>query len=114
MTMRPWRRSGARSSARHWLTAPNGRRTESEENSLSLSKLITTGAGSTALWGTNHLWISKTRTTNNERTDSIKLGPKNRGKGTGLRGFLYSDSPSHGFARTLLGLSQETEHRIFG
>src|SRR6476620_4068479 len=82
MTMRPWRRSGARSSARHWLTAPNGRRTESAENSLSLSKPITTGAGSTALWGTNHLWISKTRTTNNERTDSTNLGPKNRGKGT--------------------------------
>src|SRR6476659_5522793 len=81
MTMRPWRRSGARSSARHWLTAPNGRRTESAENSLSLSKPITTGAGSTALWGTNHLWISKTRTTNNERTDSTNLGPKNRGKG---------------------------------
>src|SRR5690348_8300626 len=82
MTMRRWRHFGARSSARHWLTLPNGRRTESDENFLSLSRPITTGAGSTALWGTNHLWISKQLTTNNERTDSTKLGPKNGGKGT--------------------------------
>src|SRR5580765_4921884 len=80
--MRPWRRFGARSSGRRSPKAPNGRRTESEENSLNLSKLITTGAGSTALWGTNHLWNSKTPTTNNGRTDSTKLGPKNGGKGT--------------------------------
>src|SRR5881397_2258781 len=31
------------------------------------SNPFTTGAGSTALWSTNHLWSSNTRTTKNEK-----------------------------------------------
>src|SRR4051812_14334555 len=78
--MRPWKHFGARLSERLWPTAPTGRRSASAGNSLSISKPITTGAGSTALWGTNHLWNSKQQTTKIERTDSTKCVHKKGGR----------------------------------
>src|SRR3954467_10402851 len=78
--MRPWKHFGARLSERLWPTAPTGRRSASAGNSLSISKPITTGAGSTALWGTNHLWNSKQQTTKVERTDSTKCVHKKGGR----------------------------------
>ena len=68
MTTPPWRPSGALSNARPWLRASVGRRTEFGANSSNISKPFTTGAGSTALWGINHLWTSKTKTVNSEKT----------------------------------------------
>src|SRR4029078_5626058 len=59
MTMRRWKRSGARSNERLWKKVPNGLKTGSVTCSLNISKRFTTGAGSTALWATNHLWTSK-------------------------------------------------------
>jgi transposase len=41
--------------------------------SSSTSKAITTGAGSTALWAINHLWTSNTRTTNNGKTQAVRV-----------------------------------------
>src|SRR3954470_13822870 len=81
--MRPWKHFGARLSERLWPTAPTGRRSASAGNSLSISKPITTGAGSTALWGTNHLWNSKQQTTKIERTDSTKCVHKKGGRELG-------------------------------
>src|SRR3954471_15462773 len=78
--MRPWKHFGARLSERLWPTAPTGRRRASAGNSSSISKPITTGAGSTALWGTNHLWNSKQQTTKIERTDSTKCVHKKGGR----------------------------------
>src|SRR3954470_23238459 len=78
--MRPWKHFGARLSERLWPTAPTGRRSASAGNSSSISKPITTGAGSTALWGTNHLWNSKQQTTKIERTDSTKCVHKKGGR----------------------------------
>src|SRR5947208_14404210 len=72
--------AGARLSERLWPTAPTGRRSASAGNSLSISKPITTGAGSTALWVTNHLWNSKQQTTKIERTDSTKCVHKKGGR----------------------------------
>src|SRR3974377_2227325 len=72
MTMPPWKPSGARSNAKPWPQAPPGLRTECVANSSSISKAITTGAGSTALWAINHLWTSKTKTVNNEKDSSTQ------------------------------------------
>src|SRR5579859_4300031 len=65
MTTRPWRPFGVRSNVKRWRKARAGPRIGSEESCLGLSNQITTGAGSTALWGTDHLWtLNKTRTKN--------------------------------------------------
>src|SRR3954462_13537189 len=77
--MRPWKHFGARLSERLWPTAPTGRRSASAGYSLNISKPSKTGAGSTALWGTNHLWNSKQQTTKIERTDSTKCVHKGGG-----------------------------------
>src|SRR5258705_3366292 len=67
MTTRLWRPSGAPSSARPWPRAPVGPRTSFGGNASNISKAFITGAGSTALWGTNHLWTSKTKPVNSEQ-----------------------------------------------
>src|SRR4051812_17414640 len=85
--MRPWKHFGARLSERLWPTAPTGRRSASAGNSLSISKPITTGAGSTALWGMNHLWNSNKQTTKIERTDSTKCVHKKGGREEGYKRF---------------------------
>src|SRR4051812_1702226 len=98
--MRPWKHFGTRLSERLWPTAPTGRRSASAGNSLSISKPITTGAGSTALWGTNHLWNSKQQTTKIERTDSTKCVHKKGGREVYL-GTVWTESGGSGAGRLL-------------
>src|SRR6266403_1062956 len=68
MITQRWKPSGARSSARPWRKVTSGPRTGSDGSYSNSSRLFITGAGSTALWGINHLWTSNKQTTNNERS----------------------------------------------
>src|SRR5712691_911846 len=76
MTTRPWRHSGARSNGKRWSQAPVGPRTGCGGRSSNTLKPFTTGAGSTALWGINHLWTSNTKTINNEKDSSTCVHKK--------------------------------------
>src|SRR5712664_4483443 len=76
MTTRPWRHSGARSNGKRWSQAPVGPRTGCGGRSLNTLKPFTTGAGSTALWGINHLWTSNTKTIKNEKDPSTCVHKK--------------------------------------
>src|SRR5712691_11082721 len=76
MTTRPWKRSGARSNGKHWSQAPVGPKTECGGRSSNTLKPFTTGAGSTALWGINHLWTSNTKTIKNEKDSSTCVHKK--------------------------------------
>src|SRR6266851_4371167 len=57
--MQRWKPSGARLNARPWKEANNGPRIGFDGSYSNSSKRLITGAGSTALWGINHLWTSK-------------------------------------------------------
>src|SRR6266849_1711112 len=76
MTTRPWRHSGARSNGKRWSQAPVGPRTGCGGRSSNTLKPFTTGAGSTALWGINHLWTSNTKTMKNEKDSSTCVHKK--------------------------------------
>src|ERR1700676_4703882 len=68
MITQRWQPFGARSSGKPWRTAPDGPKTGFDGSCSNTSKLFITGAGSTALWGINHLWTSNKKPTNDERT----------------------------------------------
>src|SRR6266550_3877175 len=65
--MQRWKLSGARSNARPWKEANNGPRIAFDGSYSNLSKRLITGAGSTALWGINHLWTSNKTTSKNAK-----------------------------------------------
>src|SRR6266478_5609522 len=88
MITQRWKPSGARSSARPWRKVTSGPRTGSDGSYSNSSRLFITGAGSTALWGINHLWTSNKQTTNNERS-RLKYCDHKKG-GREPRGNLFS------------------------
>src|SRR5437763_2542529 len=65
--MQRWKLSGVRSNARHWKEANNGPRIGFDGSYSNSSKRLITGAGSTALWGINHLWTSNKTTSKNAK-----------------------------------------------
>src|SRR6476661_4792082 len=85
MTTRRWKPSGARSSARRWKAVSSGPRSGSDGNYLNSSKRLITGAGSTALWGINHLWTSNKAKTKNERSRLKYCDHKKGGRENPLR-----------------------------
>src|SRR5881397_2077135 len=83
--MQRWKPSGAPLNARPWKEANNGPRIRFDGSYSNSSKRLITGAGSTALWGINHLWTSNKTTTKNAKDrvkycDHKKGGRENCGK----------------------------------
>src|SRR5438445_11453768 len=78
MTMQRWEPSGAGLNARRWREANNGPRIGCDGNYSNSSKRLITGAGSTALWGINHLWTSNKTTTKNGK-DRVKYCDHKKG-----------------------------------
>src|SRR2546426_6198879 len=76
--MQRWKPSGARLNARPWKEANNGPRIGFDGNYSNSSKRLITGAGSTALWGINHLWTSNKTTTKNGK-DRVKYCDHKKG-----------------------------------
>src|SRR5438105_395162 len=91
--------SGARSNARHWKEATNGPRIGFDGSYSNSSKRLITGAGSTALWGINHLWTSNKTTSKNAKArvnycDHKKGGRENSVPPTTLRPRANADCPT--------------------
>src|SRR6266566_5036548 len=78
--MQRWKPSGARLNARPWKEANNGPRIGFDGSYSNSSKRLITGAGSTALWGINHLWTSNKTTTKNGK-DRVKYCDHKKGEG---------------------------------
>src|SRR6266480_3956053 len=76
--MQRWKPSGARLNARPWKEANNGPRIGFDGSYSNSSKRLITGAGSTALWGINHLWTSNKTTTKNGK-DRVKYCDHKKG-----------------------------------
>src|SRR6266704_5524680 len=76
--MQRWKHSGARLNARPWKEANNGPRIRFDGSYSNSSKRLITGAGSTALWGINHLWTSNKTTTKNGK-DRVKYCDHKKG-----------------------------------
>src|SRR6266700_3072218 len=76
--MQRWKPSGARLNARPWKEANNGLRIGFDGSYSNSSKRPITGAGSTALWGINHLWTSNKTTTKNGK-DRVKYCDHKKG-----------------------------------
>src|SRR5258707_13804873 len=76
--MQRWKPSGARLNARPWKEANNGPRIAFDGSYSNSSKRLITGAGSTALWGINHLWTSNKTTTKNGK-DRVKYCDHKKG-----------------------------------
>src|SRR5712691_8449396 len=76
--MQRWKPSGARLNARPWKEANNGPRIGFDGSYSNSSKRPITGAGSTALWGINHLWTSNKTTTKNGK-DRVKYCDHKKG-----------------------------------
>src|SRR5438132_13897335 len=76
--MQRWKLSGARLNARPWKEANNGPRIGFDGSYSNSSKRLITGAGSTALWGINHLWTSNKTTTKNGK-DRVKYCDHKKG-----------------------------------
>src|SRR5258707_14199614 len=76
--MQRWKPSGARLNARPWKEANNGPRIAFDGSYSNSSKRPITGAGSTALWGINHLWTSNKTTTKNGK-DRVKYCDHKKG-----------------------------------
>src|ERR1043165_9277601 len=81
--MQRWKPSGGRLNASPWKEANNGPRIGFDESYSNSSKRLITGAGSTALWGINHLWTSNKTTTKNGK-DRVKYCDHKKG-GRGVR-----------------------------
>src|SRR2546425_5097362 len=76
--MQRWKPSGAPLNARPWKEANNGPRIGFDGSYSNSSKRLITGAGSTALWGINHLWTSNKTTTKNGK-DRVKYCDHKKG-----------------------------------
>src|SRR6059036_1290754 len=76
--MQRWKPSGAPLNARPWKEANNGPRIRFDGSYSNSSKRLITGAGSTALWGINHLWTSNKTTTKNAK-DRVKYCDHKKG-----------------------------------
>src|SRR6266404_678955 len=76
--MQRWKPSGVRLNARPWKEANNGPRIAFDGSYSNSSKRPITGAGSTALWGINHLWTSNKTTTKNGK-DRVKYCDHKKG-----------------------------------
>src|SRR5258708_6470533 len=76
--MQRWKPSGVRLNARPWKEANNGPRIGFDGSYSNSSKRLITGAGSTALWGINHLWTSNKTTTKNGK-DRVKYCDHKKG-----------------------------------
>src|SRR5881397_2229933 len=76
--MQRWKLSGAPLNARPWKEANNGPRIRFDGSYSNSSKRLITGAGSTALWGINHLWTSNKTTTKNAK-DRVKYCDHKKG-----------------------------------
>src|SRR5713101_4698367 len=76
--MQRWKPSGAPLNARPWKEANYGPRIGFDGSYSNSSKRLITGAGSTALWGINHLWTSNKTTTKNGK-DRVKYCDHKKG-----------------------------------
>src|SRR5712692_154737 len=86
--MQRWKPSGARLNARPWKEANNGPRIAFDGSYSNSSKRLITGAGSTALWGINHLWTSNKTTTKNGK-DRVKYCDHKKGGREDILGRVY-------------------------
>src|SRR6266576_6672512 len=89
--MQRWKPSGARLNARPWKEANNGPRIAFDGNYSNSSKRPITGAGSTALWGINHLWTSNKTTTKNAK-DRVKYCDHKKGGRETIEWLAFSGS----------------------
>src|SRR5512140_3414686 len=94
MIMRPWRPFGARSNGKRCKVASTGPKTGPAGNFSNSLKRLITGAGSTALWGINHLWTSNNRTTKNGKDQTQYIRVQKMG---GRRGWLSGHPPRASF-----------------
>src|SRR5258707_9067298 len=100
--MQRWKPSGARLNARPWKEANNGPRIAFDGSYSNSSKRPITGAGSTALWGINHLWTSNKTTTKNGK-DRVKYCDHKKGGGNILNKYDFGDKISPCFGPSVLG-----------
>src|SRR6266481_8606403 len=91
--MQRWKPSGARLNARPWKEANNGPRIGFDGSYSNSSKRPITGAGSTALWGINHLWTSN-KTTTKKGKDRVKYCDHKKG-GREYRQAHGAECPNH-------------------
>src|SRR6266849_5862133 len=91
--MQRWKPSGAPLNARPWKEANNGPRIGFDGSYSNSSKRLITGAGSTALWGINHLWTSNKTTTKNGK-DRVKYCDHKKGGREVLLKVLYEGKRS--------------------
>src|SRR6266702_6830131 len=99
--MQRWKPSGARLNARPWKEANNGPRIGFDGSYSNSSKRPITGAGSTALWGINHLWTSNKTTTKNGKDRVKYCDHKKGGRETLRRCGALSPLAAAAYARSL-------------